>query len=45
MLKGEVTILNEAHLCNIVKLDMDLWYIFCHVDGTDTKLPDDVSDV
>jgi len=28
MFKGEVTILNEAHLCNIMKLDMDLWYIY-----------------
>jgi hypothetical protein len=37
MFKGEVTILNEAHLCSIVKLDMDLWYILCRVDGTDTQ--------
>jgi len=29
----------------MMKLDMDLWYIFCPVDSTDTQQPDDVSDV
>jgi hypothetical protein len=37
MFKGEVTVLIEAHLCSVMKLDMDLWYIFCCVDGTDTQ--------
>jgi len=45
MLKGEVTVLNEAPLCNMMKRDMDLWYIFCPVDSTDAQRPDDVSDV
>ena len=45
MLKREVTVLQTAQLCSIMKLHIDMWHIFCSVDSTDAQRPDDACDV
>jgi hypothetical protein len=45
MFKGEVTVLQKAQLCSVMKLHIDTWFIFGYVDSTDTQGPDDVRGV